>query len=163
MESYEWQLAALHDVPAIIDIAQQHFEQEVDQIFTTDPECFARHLSVSIVEQAFDRLKLQLIVARQHNYVIAYSWLTRGHYMTYAKEELAEVAFAHVRMDQSPRLRIQLIKDMIAQWQLWCQICRIPILVSSTIRADQSAFLRLHERNGFQIRGSFAFKRISNE
>jgi hypothetical protein len=77
-----------------------------------------------------------------------------------APEEVAEVLFAHVRLDQSVRVRILLIEQMIAQWQLWCQCAGIPVLVSSSIREDQTALLRLHERAGFTVRGSMAFKRI---
>jgi hypothetical protein len=99
-------------------------------------------------------------VADQDQEVIAYSWVRRNNFMTYAPEEVAEVLFAHVRLDQSVRVRILLIEQMIAQWQLWCQCAGIPVLVSSSIRADQTAFLRLHERAGFTVRGSMAFKRI---
>ena len=163
MATIEWQFAELRDVPSIVELAQQHFQSEIDQVFTPNPRRFAQHVSAAIVEQSFDPLRQQLIIARDQVGLAAYTWVTRGHYMTYADEEIAEVLFAHTRMTLSARLRIQLIRDMIQQWQLWSLCAGIKVLVSSTIRSDQSAFLRLHEQAGFIIRGSMAFKKIYNE
>jgi len=36
------------------------------------------------------------------------------------------------------------------------------VLISSTIRADQAGFLRLHEQAGFTIRGSIAYRKTQN-
>jgi hypothetical protein len=64
-------------------------------------------------------------------------------------------------MSLSVRSRIRLVREMIEQWELWCRCSGIGVLVSSTIRQDQTGFLRLHEQAGFTIRGSMAFKRIA--
>jgi hypothetical protein len=158
---WNWRLAQFSDIDAIMILCEDNFGFEITGIFTPDHNRFKKHLMLTITEQAFNPLSVQLIVAEIDGVVVAYSWLTRNNWMTYAPEEVAEVLFCHLSLSLSPRVRINLIKEAIQQWELWSKICRIPVLVSSTIRNDQTAFLRLHERAGFQIRGSMAFKKIT--
>lgn len=163
-DTWTWNLAKLDDVADIVALAQQHFENEIDAVFEPRPDLFAKHISLAVVEQAFDARRLQLIVARNKssNQLESYAWITRGVYMTYAVEEVAEAAFAHIRMDLPLKTRLTIMAQILQQWEMWCQICCIPVLVSTTIRQDQSGFLRLHEQAGYSIRGSFAFKRIKD-
>lgn len=157
---WTWRLAQFVDIAAIMILCEDNYGFEIGGVFTPDHKRFQKHLMLTITEQAFNPLSVQLIVAEMDGVVIAYSWVTRNNWMTYAPEEVGEVLFCHLDLSLSPRIRINLIKEAIQQWELWCQICRIPVLVSSTIRSDQGAFLRLHEKMGFHVRGSFAFKRI---
>lgn len=159
---WRWHLAGVNDIGAIVDLAHYQFENEIDQIFTPDQNLFARNIGVAAVTQAFDRSQTQLLIAkhRDTNEIFAYSWLNRNIYMPYASEECAEAAFLHMDMRLSVRTRICLMSQIIQQWILWCQIWQIPILVSSTIRGDQRAFLSLHQQAGFSVRGSIAYMRI---
>ena len=163
-DSWTWKLADLSDVTGIVTLAQRHFENEITEVFEPNPQLFAKHVSVAIVEQSYDPRRLQLIVAvdRTTHQIIAYAWLTRGIYMTYATDEVAEASFAHIRMDLPLRTRLTIMAQILQQWEMWCHICGIPVIVSTTIREDQSGFLRLHEQADYRIRGSFAFKRITN-
>ena len=157
-----WDLAKLEDVAPIVAMAQQYFQIEVEGVFTPDPFKYTKHVTLAVVEQAFDASKCQLIVARDKttNKLLAYAWLNRGHWMMYAPEECAEAGFVHMDMTLPARQRIMLLAQILQQWQLWCHVYRIPVLVSTTIREDQKGFIRLHEEAGFQVRGSFAFKKI---
>ena len=83
--------------------------------------------------------------------------------MPYAHDECAEAAFAHIDLKLPLRTRITLMAQILQQWILWCQICQIPVLVSTTIREDQQGFMRLHDRLGFKRHGSFAYRRIIGE
>jgi hypothetical protein len=67
---------------------------------------------------------------------------------------------AHVDLTLSGRQRIHILTQMIYYWETWAKACDIPVLVSSSIREDQSTFLKLHERLGFTVRGGIAYKRI---
>jgi hypothetical protein len=40
-------------------------------------------------------------------------------------------------------------------------LCNVSVVCSSTMRREQNAFLKLHERNGYILRGSYAYKKIS--
>lgn len=157
---WNWSIAGYEDVDGIMSISREHFKWEASSVFPIDETRFRKHLLVTMVEQAHNLLSVQLIVARHEGVIIAYSWLTRGNWMTYSNSEVGEVLFAHVNLDLSPRVRVKLLREMITQWELWCKICSIPVLVSSTIRSDQGAFLKIHQKMGFDVRGSFAFKKI---
>lgn len=157
---WTWRLAQFVDIDAIMKLCEINYGFEIGGVFTPDHNRFRKHLMLAITEQIFNPLSVQLIVAEIDGVVVAYSWVTRNNWMTYAPEEVGEVLFCHLDLSLSSRDRINLIKEAIQQWELWCKICRIPVLVSSTIRSDQGAFLRLHEKMGFHVRGSFAFKRI---
>jgi hypothetical protein len=67
---------------------------------------------------------------------------------------------AHMDMTLSARIRIRLLKDMIGLWETWAIAIGVLVICSSTIRSDQSGFLRIHEQAGYQIRGSNAYKRL---
>jgi len=161
-DTWTWDLARIPDVPEMVLMAQGHFQNEITDIFTPDPQRYAKHLSVAAIEQGFDSSKCQLICARDNttHQLLAYAWLNRNYYMTYAPEECAEAAFVHMALDLPRRTRITLTAQILQQWQLWCQIWCIPVLISTTIREDQQGFLNLHRAAGFSVRGSFAYKRI---
>lgn len=161
-DAWTWELARILDVPDIVHMAQQHFQNEIESVFTPDPEIYAKNLSIATIEQGFDRSRCQLIVARDRttDRLLAYAWLNRNCYMVYAREECAEAAFVHMALDLPLRTRITLTAQILQQWELFCQIWNIPVLVSTTIREDQAGFLNLHREAGFSVRGSFAFKRL---
>ena len=73
---------------------------------------------------------------------------------------MAVAEFLHVALDQTPRTKVTLCAQALLQWIDACERCEIPVLCSTTIREDQQAFIKLHQRMGFKIRGSFAYKRI---
>ena len=73
---------------------------------------------------------------------------------------MAEAKFAHIDLSLPVVARVRIMAQILQQWVLWCQICGIPVLVSTTIREDQSGFLKLHDQAGFKRRGSFAYLRI---
>ena len=162
-DNWHWSLAKIFDVPEIVIMAQQHFQSEITEIFTPDPERYAKHVTLACVEQSFNPQTTQLITARDNQTarLMAYAWLTRGHYMTYAPEECAEAAFVHMALDLPLRTRITLTAQILQQWDLWCQINGIPVLISTTIREDQRGFIDLHQSAGYKIRGSFAWKRLA--
>ena len=72
---------------------------------------------------------------------------------------MAEAKFAHIDLSLPVVTRVRLMAQILQQWVLWCQICGIPVLVSTTIREDQTGFLKLHDQAGFKRRGSFAYLR----
>lgn len=156
---WTWDLAQLEDVHDIVTMAQGHFQGEIDKFFTPDPRLFAKHVASAIIKQMYSYYMEQLLVARNKTdrTLMAYSWLSRGAYTTYAREEMAEARFAHVDLTLPARQRITLVAQMLQQWSTWCEICGIPVLVSTSIRENQASFMRLHEEAGFTLRGSVAY------
>ena len=73
------------------------------------------------------------------------------------------IRMAHVALDLSPRIRIGLVTDMMTLWENFAKYSQTPIICSTTMRNDQQSFLKLHKRNGYDVRGSYAYKRLNLE
>jgi hypothetical protein len=70
---------------------------------------------------------------------------------------------AHLDLNLTSRDRIVLVKDMMRLWEGFAIMSNTPIVCSTTMRRDQTAFLKLHERMGYDVRGSYAYKKLSTE
>lgn len=164
-DTWCWRLATMMDVEDIVRLAEQFYQTEIESVFTPTPALLAFNLRRGILNQTFELSREQIIVAvdRASLELVAWAWCQRGIYMPYAPEEVAEASFAHVRLDMSPRERVRISAQIIQQWILWCHRWCIPVLVSSSIRQEQTTFMRLHEQFGFLTAGSLAFKRITEE
>jgi hypothetical protein len=68
---------------------------------------------------------------------------------------------AHVDLNLSSKLRVKLVIDMFTIWENFAKFAQVPIICSTTMRKDQAAFLKLHERHGFEVRGSYCYKKIN--
>lgn len=161
-DNWNWRCATLEDVDDITHLVVEHFKLEVDAVFQTDEPLFRKNLAQGIIEQAFNPLLQFIIVARhkESDKLLAWSWIVRGVYTVYSSDEIADARFAHVDLTLSQRTRITLLAQTLQQWELWARCGMIPIISSSTVRADQHAFLRLHEKAGYTIRGSITYKRL---
>ena len=163
-DTWQWRIAQLSDVPAIVRMAQDHFQLDMDAIIQADPGLFARNIAIAIVTQLHQLTQEQVLVAvdRDDGHIVAWSWISRGSYTTYSRDEMAEARFVHVDLTMSARARLTLTAQVLHQWYLWCLTAGVPVLVSSSIRRDQTAFMRLHESAGFSVRGSIAYIRITD-
>ena len=159
-----WQPAELSDIMEMVQLSQHCYESEVDNLLTPDPAKLTARLAHAIIDRNHNpATEVVQIVRDQDNHLVAWSWMGRGVGVDYAAEECAEAHVIHIDLTLSPRTRIKLINSLLDQWIAWCEILAIPILVSTTIRRDWQAFMRLHERRGFDVRGSHAFKRIERK
>ena len=66
----------------------------------------------------------------------------------------------HTDLTLSARQRLSIAVQALTFWQDWAFSLGIPVLVSTSIRQEQTAFMRLHEQLGFTLKGSIAYKRI---
>jgi len=162
-DTWSWRQAGLHDVDPMVTMAVEQFQIEIEDVFTPDPDMLAKNIAIAVIRQRFNPIEEQIIVAEESGKVIAWAWIVRGVYVNYAREEMADARIAHLDLNMPVRKRITLLAQILQQWELWCEICGIPILSSSTIRSDQGAFLHLHQQAGFTIRGSIAYKRIKEK
>jgi hypothetical protein len=72
---------------------------------------------------------------------------------------MAVAEFAHVDLELPLRTRMTLTAQTLEIWIAWCELNNIPVLCSTTIRQDQTGFMRLHDQFGFLRRGSFAYRK----
>ena len=150
------------DVPDIVAMALSGFGEEIDTVFTPDTIAYARNITHAVVNQFYNPATEFVKVARstETNVICAYVWVIRGQTSPWSDEEMATVRIAHVDLALPVKLRIGLVNDMIAGWESWASDCGVPIMCSTTMRRDTAGFLRLHERRGYDVRGSFAYKRL---
>jgi hypothetical protein len=71
------------------------------------------------------------------------------------------IKMAHLSLTLSPRERVILVKDMLRLWEAFATLARVRIICSTTMRKDQSSFLKLHEKHGYDVRGSYAYKKLN--
>jgi hypothetical protein len=160
-DPWRWTKAIHTDVEDIMDMMDQHYGQEINGIFTPSRTRMGYHLHKHILEQSYRPAQEYIGVARDKttNKLLAWNWVQRNKYMPYANEEMAVAEFAHTDLNLSTRQRIRLIGQTFDQWIVWCEQLKIPVLCSTSIREDQGSFMRLHDIYGFQMRGSFAYRR----
>jgi hypothetical protein len=161
-DAWIWSKATPADVEAMVTLANTLYSPEVNQFFTPNPTRYSYHLHKAILDQTFNPGQQYLAVARDKatHQLLAYNWCERGKYTPYADEEMAVAEILHIDLAVPVRQRVQLVGQCFDQWIIWCELNRIPVLCSTSIREDQAAFMRLHSVYGFKSRGSFAYKEI---
>ncbi len=164
MIRHNWQPATGQDVADIVHMAEQHFQTEIDEIFTPDPVAYSRNITMAVVAQFYQPNTELLYVARDNNQqLLAYTWARANERSPWSDDPMIVIRMAHVHMDLSSKQRIQLVQDMIEIWHIFARQIQCPVICSTTMRRDQDAFLKLHARAGFDVRGSYAYKRIKFE
>jgi hypothetical protein len=159
----KWRRATALDVPQMVALSDQNYSEEFEHtIFTKNLTRLHYHLHQAVLTQTYSPTQTCVLVAGNTE-ISAWSWLERGKFTPYSDDEMAVAEIIHMELDLSTRKRIDLIRELLLMWEIFCIECKIPVLVSTSIRADQSAFMRLHQRVGFQVRGSMAYKKLKGE
>jgi len=159
--NYNWRAAAGTDVGNIVNMAQQHFQQEIDQIFTPDTVAYSRNITFAIVNQFYLPTTELLSVAYDGDKLLAYTWAKSNDRAAWSDDSMIVIRMAHVALDLSSRTRVGLLTDMMQLWENFAKFSNTPIICSTTMRNDQQTFLKMHARNGYDVRGSYAYKRLT--
>ena len=168
----DWTLAhPLHDVDDIVEMADGIFGTEADGILTRDRNVFRKNVTVASTVQLFDKGREFLAVCREdlsyrfvddEKKLLGYCWFDRGGYTTYANEEISNAKFHHVDLSLPAKTRVKMLNQMIDQHILWAYTWGIPVICSTSIRAEHNGFMRIHQKRGFQTNGSYAWVRTEN-
>jgi len=159
-----WKLChPLEDIDDVMALAEHYWSTEKLTVITKDREFFRQCITVATTNQLFDRNKEFIAVCRnEQGQLLGYCWYDRGGYTTYSKQEISNAKFHHVDLLLSARQRIKVLDEMLDQHILWAQHCGVPIICSTSIRKENSVFMRLHERRGFEVNGSYAWIRTED-
>ena len=161
MMDWQWQRATGEDVADMVNLTQAQFEREADSIFHTDPIIYAHNLTRTVVDQFYNPGTAFLWIARSSDrQVRGYVWAERGQRAVWSGDEMVAIKIVHVDLALSARDRVRLCDDMITLWENWTASIGVPVICSTTMRSDQEGFLRLHERRGYERRGSICYKRL---
>lgn len=160
--NYTWKPASGADIPDIVDMAVKHFQTEIDTIFKPEPVVYSRNITLAVVNQFYMPILELLSVARDSdNKLVAYTWARADERAPWSDDVMVVVRMAHVDLNLPSRDRVRLIIDMMKLWEGFAKLANVSIVCSTTMRNDQTAFLKLHAKNGYDVRGSYAYKRVS--
>jgi hypothetical protein len=160
---YTWRPATLSDIDAVITLTTQNFSEEITDLFVPDPWAGARNLTQAIVNQYYrPSSELVSVAVDNSDKIIAWTWAQGMQTMAWSDELMVQVRMAHTNMQLSTRDRVRLTQDMIALWEGFAQFACHKIVCSTTMREDQAGFLRIHQAAGYDVRGSYAYKRLTN-
>ena len=162
MIDYSWMLANGSDVTDIVAMAEKHFEKEIDNIFQPEPITMSRNVSHAVINQFYLPGTELVTICREEgtNKLLAYTWAIGNDRACWSDDPMVSVKMVHVDLELSSRLRIRLIKDMMSHWERFANYNGNKIICSTTMRHDQGAFLKLHAQNGYDVRGSYAYKKL---
>lgn len=158
-----WRRAAGTDVTPIMDLTREYFRSEATAIWQIDEQHFARTLTVDIVNQFFNPGSALVAVCEREGRLLAYVWAERGQQTVWSSEEMVAIKIVHIDLTLSARDRVAIITEMMELWEAWAVSIGVPVVCSSTMRGEQSAFLKMHQRRGYDCRGSICYKRLSTD
>jgi hypothetical protein len=167
--SMEWSLASpLHDVEDIVEMADSVFGHEADGILKRNRAVFRHRVTVACTEQLFNKSREFIAVCRSFEPVeygtaagdlLGFCWFDRGGYTTYSNEEISNAKFHHMDLSLPVRTRVRMLNEMIDQHILWAHTWGVPVVCSTSIRADHDGFMKIHRKRGFTVNGSYAWIR----
>lgn len=159
MYNYEWKPATGVDIEHIVKMARDHFQHEIDSIFVPDPIAYGRNLTLAVVNQFYLPMTELLSVCKDDTgELLAYTWATSNQRSAWSDDNMVVIKMAHVDMYLPTKLRISIVNSMFPLWENFAKLAKNPIICSTTMRKDQEGFLKLHKRNGYDVRGSYAYK-----
>lgn len=162
MLKYKWEPATGPDIEHIVKMAEEHFQNEIDNFFKPQPVAFARNLTHAVVNQYYSpETELLSVCKDDTGKLLAYTWCDNQEVTVWSDDRMVAIKMAHVDLTLSTRQRINLVKDMMELWEGFAYFSHTPVICSTTMRKEQDSFLKLHQKNGYEIRGSFAYKRVS--
>lgn len=159
---YIWKPADGTYIEPIVKMAESHFQSEIDTIFQPEPITYSRNISLAIVNQFYlPTTSLVAVCVDDTNKLLAYTWASSTERAPWSDDCMVVIRMAHVDLSVPVKTRIKLVNDMFPIWENFAKLANVPIICSTTMRKDQSGFLKLHERQGYDVRGSYAYKKIS--
>ena len=160
MTNFVWEPATGSDVNSIVTMAESHFQNEIDNIFTPDPIAYSRNITLAIINQFYLPTTSLVAVANYNDKLLAYTWASSTETSAWSDDKMVVIRMAHVDLNLPVKDRIKLVQDMFVLWENFAKVAQVPIICSTTMRKDQSGFLKLHQKHGYDVRGSYAYKRI---
>ena len=162
-------------------MADTVFGHEADGILTRNREVFRHRVTVATTEQVFNKSREFIAVCRADGQIVpiydinmewighdtvrpllGFCWFDRGGYTTYSNEEISNAKFHHLDLSLPVRTRVRLLNEMIDQHILWAYRNGVPVVCSTSIRAEHDGFMKIHKKRGFTVNGSYAWIRTED-
>jgi hypothetical protein len=168
-----WSLAhPLYDIDDMVEMSDSIYGAEIDGVLSRDRAVFRHRLTVATTEQIFNKGREFIAVCRSTKLVnvgiassipedklLGFCWFDRGGYTTYSNEEISNAKFHHLDLQLPVKTRVRMINEMIDQHILWAHTWGVPVVCSTSIRGEHDGFMRIHQKRGFTVNGSYAWIR----
>lgn len=162
-DPWRWRAAEGPDIPAIIDLITRNSGPDIQGITDINPVEGSRNLMHAIVNQMYvpKQEMVSVAVLTDTKEIIAFNWAQRDKRFSWSTEEFVESRFMSIESSFSRRIRLALCVQAIKQYERWAGLCELKLVVSNSMRRDWEFYMHIHERLGWYIRGSAAYKRLS--
>lgn len=153
-----WRTATFTDFEQLSRMSYQ-IAHEVDDIFAVSQRVGEYHLLTDLTNQHYNPASALVLVNDAGGQIQAFTW-ARVETMLWSNDKMLMMRIVEVDPALSLRTRFRLLDEMMESWEIYCKQHSVPIICSTTIRAEQQGFLRLHQRRGYSIRGGWCYKRV---
>ena len=162
-DPWTWRAATGPDVPAMVDLVQRNYARDVHGTTEFNPVELSRNFMYAIVNQMYNPKTdfVSVAVRREDDRILAVTWCVRGIRQPWSTEEMVVPRMLSSELGLSTRTRLALSIQAMYLWERWAHVCELRSINSSSMRLDWSGFMQLHDRMGYSVRGSNAFKRLS--
>lgn len=144
-------------VTAVTEFMSLNYEHEMAGLLEIDKRRHYFYLTQDAFAQHASPSSCLLMAKIIDGAIVGVLWVSRNEYATYSNTEMASIRFIHILPTLSARQKITLVREALMLSALWSAMCNIKVLVSSTITNTQQAFLKIHDRMGFILRGSICY------
>lgn len=159
---YHWRPAVGDDINSIVSISYNNHKDELNELFTVDPVLYSKYITHAVIDQIYEpKTTLLSVAVDSNNDILGYTWAHVSNRNYWSTDPLLVCDMAQVNLTLPIRLRIKLIKDIFNLWDEYAKLVGVKLICSNSILDNQSAFLELHRRHGFTVKGSYAYKKVS--
>jgi len=158
--NYTWKPATLDDVHNIVNLTHKNHSDEFNELFTVNPIIYERLIAHAVIDQYYTPDK-ELLIATYTDKLLGYTWAKVSASNQWSANTMLIIQMAQVDLQLPVKQRLRLLNDMFDIWEAFGKLSDVEIICSSSILNNQSAFLELHRRRGYTVKGSNAYKKVS--
>jgi hypothetical protein len=158
--NYTWRPATLDDVHSIVNLSYTNHKDELNELFTVDPIIYERLIAHAVIDQYYTPTK-ELLVAAHDAKLLGYTWAKVSTSNQWSANTMLIAQMAQVDLTLPTRQRLRLLNDIFDIWEEFAKLSDVEVICSNSMVANQTAFLELHCRRGYIVKGSYAYKKIS--
>jgi hypothetical protein len=158
--NYTWKPATFNDVPNIVNLSYTNHRDELNELFTVDPIIYERLIAHAVIDQYYTPTK-ELLVTAYADKLLGYTWAKVSASNSWSANTMLVAQMAQVDLTLPTRQRLRLLNDIFELWEAFAKLSDVEIICSNSILSNQSAFLELHRRHGYVVKGSYAYKKVS--
>lgn len=163
-DNYNWYRATTNDLLDMLALSEKYYLNEIDNIISYDRKLIEHNLLQNLLTQHYYPDQHLILIAKdKENKLLSWSQISRNTSVSYSRDELLEIRFIHTDLTLPKKTMIKLLYQTLEQVILFQQLHKIPVLISTSMRNDQNVFMKIHEKMGFTLRGSIAYRRLQND